>query len=167
MTVQKCGILAFKIQMHHELGAVGRSGAVNYYYATALWKCLYRSKPLVNYSNAKLTPMVAHFSFLSCFVFTSINIKVTNQKFIQKRVFSFTFWFIKCLTKEMVELALLSKAWHSQRKYSTILNMFSVNIISQKLPDSQLMKISLSCFGFFSSSGGVTIAHWRDITIDL
>lgn len=54
-----------------------------------------------------------------------LNNKVTNDNHIQKRAFSFTFWFTKCLTKEMVELALLSKAWHSQRKYSTILNMVS------------------------------------------
>lgn len=36
-----------KYKCTHKLGEVGRSFAVNYYYATALWKCLYRSKPLV------------------------------------------------------------------------------------------------------------------------
>lgn len=36
MTLQKCGIFTSKIQMHHKLGEVGRSFAVNYYYATVL-----------------------------------------------------------------------------------------------------------------------------------
>lgn len=77
----------------------------------------------------------------------ALNNKVNNDNCIQKRVFSFTFWFIKCLKKEMVQLALLAKVWHSQRKYSTVLNMVSVNIISQKLPGSHLMKISPGYFG--------------------